>query len=204
MRWLAVALYVGGVTAFLVWTLDTYAAGAPALFYFLWLLSAVAFVGLLVSALSPRRSMIDIFYYFYMAYFLLPPAVMQIGADRFPWEVKHSLQHAEYGTILIALTMVAYEVGRALHRPRHPAVVGLATPVLSRPPLGIFVLVGAVAALAAIPTLGFNNLFMGSRRPLGLLAGNLDHELRLLDRQRRRDGGHGVGHRAHAGTRSPP
>lgn len=161
MRRLGVALYVGGVTAFLVWALNTYAAGAPALFYFLWVLSAVAFVGLLVSALSPRRSIIDIFYYFYMAYFLLPPAVMQIGADRFPWEVKHSLQHAEYGTILIALTMVAYEVGRALHRPRHPAVVGLATPVLPHPPLGIFILVGAVAALAAIPTLGFNNLFMG-------------------------------------------
>lgn len=160
MRWLPLSAYVVGAVATMLWMWTTYAAGAPALFVALYVLTGLAALGLLVSAVSPKRSVVDLFYYLFLTFFLTAPAAIQVATGEFPWEQVHEPHHATKAVVLLALAMVAYEVGRGLQRRLLPASAGagLAERV---PPTGLLtstLLIGVVLGVVAVPLAGLELL----------------------------------------------
>lgn len=160
MRWLPLSAYVVGAAATMFWLWTTYAAGAPALFVTLYVLTGIAALGLLVSAVSPKRSVIDLFYYLFLTFFVTAPAAIQVGTGEFPWAQVHQPHHATKAALLLAVAMVAYEVGRGLQQRFLPgcADAGLAARV---PPTGLLtstLLVGVGLGVVAVPLAGLDLL----------------------------------------------
>ncbi|NBB84317.1 MAG: hypothetical protein GVY28_13045, partial [Alphaproteobacteria bacterium] len=158
MRWLPVPVYVLGVAAALVWMWTAYAATAPAPFTLLVTLTALAASGLLVSALSRERSLIDLCVYLFLAFFLTGPAAVQVATDSFPWPAEHAPHHAVKAAVLIGLAMVAYEVGRAWQRWRKPRWCALERSVVPTAALTSVLAVGVAAGLVVIPLAGLEIL----------------------------------------------
>jgi hypothetical protein len=157
---LPVPLYVLGVVAAMVGMWEAYAATAvvPGVFTALFVLTGLSAIGLLVSALSPRRSLIDLCYYLFLTFFVTGPAAIQVATWDFPWTVKHDYHHAAVATLLLALAMVAYEVGGAVGRrvqgPGHGPGARLA------PTQGLLavLVVGVAAGSVVIPLAGLELL----------------------------------------------
>jgi len=158
LRWLPVPVYVVGVVSVLVWLWTTYAATAPAPFTALVVLSTAAAIGLLVSALSPRRSLVDLCYYLFLTFFLTTPAAIQVATGEFPWDVEHARHHAIKATALFALAMVAYEVGRLVQRGLERRWVALEQPVAPTAALTTILLVGMAGGLFMVPLAGLEVL----------------------------------------------
>ncbi len=169
--WIAAPLFAVGATLALGLLLDGFGSNAPPVFAALVFLTGCAFVGLLVSALSFQRSLIDLCYYLYLAYFLLAPAAMQVAVGRFPWQpVVHEAADTVHTTWLIALAMIGYEVGRFLHRRRLPPVSTLAAPAVPTGWLLTFAVGCSLVGLAVIPLIGVETL-LASRGDLATLQG---------------------------------
>ena len=171
VAWVAAPVFVVAAIVTLFLLIDRFGAGAPPVFGGLVFLTACAFVGLLVSALSRTRGPIDLCYYIYLAYFLLAPAAMQVATDRFPWDpVRHTMADTVHTTWLIGLAMIGYEVGRQLHRRRPPTGSVFATPLTPTPMLTLFALGCGLAGLLSIPLVGIDTL-LGSRGELARMQG---------------------------------
>lgn len=160
MRWLPLSAYAGGVVGMMVWMWTTYAAGAPALFVALYALTGIAAVGLLVSAVSPRRSLIDLCYYLFLTFFTTAPAAIQVATGDYPWQQAHAPRHAAMAVALLAVAMLAYEVGRRLQR-RKVQPTSESFLVTRVPPTGVLtstLVVGVVLGVVAVPLAGLELL----------------------------------------------
>jgi hypothetical protein len=174
---LPVPVYVVGAIAAMAWMWNTHAATAvaPGVFAALWILTGVAATGLLVSAVSPRRSLIDLFYYLFLTFFVTGPAAVQVATGEFPWEVEHQPHHAATATWLLATAMLAYELGRRLQARLVAAPLRLAQPVAPSPPLTLALVVGVTAGVVVIPLAGLE-LLLADRGTL--FASNIDAGIR--------------------------